>query len=77
MTTTRSASNQTENVVSRIRRSPRAAAVDARRRISEMAAEAFEEQQPSTYVRPTSTQASALPSMNHRYMLRSMRRQEQ
>ena len=74
MTTTRSASNQTETAATRIRRSPRAAAVDARRRISEMAAEAFEEQQPSANVRPASTQTSTLPSMNHRYMLRSMRR---
>lgn len=77
MTTTRScsASNHSESVVARVRRSPRAAAVDARRRISEMAAEAFEE--PSAYVRPAPTQASVPASMNHRYMLRSMRRQEQ
>jgi hypothetical protein len=77
MTTTRSTSNQTETVATRIRRSPRAAAVDARRRLTEMAADVFEDQEPSTYVRPASTQASAAASVNHRYMLRSMRRQEQ
>jgi hypothetical protein len=77
MTTTRSASTHVETVVTRIRRSPRAAAVDARRRISEMAADAFDNQEPSTYVRPASTQASTPLPMNNRYMLRSMRRQEQ
>ncbi len=76
MTTTRSTSNQAETVATRVRRSPRPAAVNASRRISEMAAETFEE--PSTYVhRSAAAQTDPSPSVNHRYMLRSMRRQEQ
>lgn len=74
MTTTRS--TQSESVAARVRRHPRAAAVDARRRLSDMAEEAFEQ---NTYVRPAAVQVQA-PSaapVYHRYMLRSMRRQQQ
>ena len=74
MTVTRS--SQPESVASRVRRHPRAAAVDARRRLSDMAEEAFEQ---NTFVRSSvsATQSRSTPSVNHRYMLRSMRRQEQ
>lgn len=75
--TTRFSSSQNESVASRVRRNPRAAAVEARERLSVVMTEEAE----AAAARQAAYLASLQPVRSapayHRYMLRSMRREQQ
>jgi hypothetical protein len=83
MPSTRGSSFVTETVASRMKRNMRPAAVDAIRRMDEMAADAYPEDMSESYrsAAAPSASSSAAPVSgmrtavaSHRYALRSMRR---
>ena len=76
MPSTRSSSSTSfESVASRVKRNARPAAVDARRRLEEMTADAYPEDTYGQFDSQAAPSMSFRPAVaQHRYMLRSMRR---